>query len=723
MRGVLPERRMTERDGEERGVSMIFVHGERPCGRKNRAKRFFAVLSALVLLFPLCSSAARADRTVRVGIYENEPKVFTSSSGVPSGLFVDILESIAREEKWTLDYVPGTWQEGLGRLAWGDIDLMPDVAYTSEREHLFAFHGEPVVSDWFQLFARKGSGIHSIVDLRGKRVAVLAGSIQQDAFTRHATAFDLDVRLVPFSLFAEAFRAVQAGSADAVIANRFNGPLLMKEYGLEDTAVVFSPTRVYFAAPKSGDAALLEAIDRHLARLKRDPGSVYYDALRRWTSEELPGAIPHWLKVTGGALAAISLVGLVGMWLLQRLVNKRTKELRIFVEALKQADREWKATFDSVEDAVWVLDCEGRIAHANQATTRIFGKAPEDVTGRTCWEVAHETDEAIPECPLKDAAAKRQSRNATVHTKDGRWLQVSVHPVFDEEGTTKGFMHVVSDVTEKQRTEEELDRYRRGLEDLVRRRTEELETANADLLQAKLAAESADHLKSAFLATMSHELRTPLNSIIGFTGILLQGLAGPLNEEQAKQLRMVQGSARHLLALINDVLDISKIEAGRIELAEEPFDLRVAVERVAQSVAPAAKEKGLELTCEIGEGVGRIVGDRRRVEQVLMNLLSNAVKFTARGSVTVTCTREDSSAIMSVKDTGIGISAENLQKLFRPFQQVDSGKTREYDGTGLGLHISKRLGELMGGSISVESTPGSGSTFTFRMPIREGGGA
>ncbi|WP_051464176.1 PAS domain-containing sensor histidine kinase [Aminiphilus circumscriptus] len=411
------------------------------------------------------------------------------------------------------------------------------------------------------------------------------------------------------------------------------------------------------------------------------------------------------------------------MWLLRRLVNKRTKELRIFVEALKQADREWKATFDSVEDAMWVLDCEGRIAHANQATTRIFGKAPEDVTGRTCWEVAHETDEAISECPLKDAAAKRQSRSATVHTVDGRWLQVSVHPVFDEEGTTKGYMHVVSDVTEKRRTEEELDHYRRGLEDLVRRRTEELEAANADLLQAKLAAESADHLKSAFLATMSHELRTPLNSIIGFTGILLQGLAGPLNEEQAKQLRMVQGSARHLLALINDVLDISKIEAGRIELAEEPFDLRAAVERVVQSVAPAAKEKGLQLVCEIGEGVGQIVGDRRRVEQVLMNLLGNAVKFTARGSVTVTCTREDSSAIMSVKDTGIGISAENLQKLFRPFQQVDSGKTREYDGTGLGLHISKRLGELMGGSISVESTPGSGSTFTFRMPIREEGGA
>lgn len=660
---------------------------------------------------------------MRVGIYENKPKVFTSPSGVPSGLFVDILESIAREEKWTLEYVPGTWQEGLNRLARGEIDLMPDVAYTSDREHLFAFHNEPVVSDWFQLFARKGSGIHSIVDLRGKRVAVLAGSIQQDAFTRHATAFDLDVRLIPFPLFAEAFRAVQAGSADAVIANRFNGPLLMKEYGLEDTAVVFSPTRVYFAAPKSGDAALLEAIDRHLARLKKDPESVYYDALRRWTSEELPGAIPHWLKVTGGALAAISLVGLVGMWLLQRLVNKRTKELRIFVEALKQADREWKATFDSVEDAVWVLDCEGRIAHANQATTRIFGKAPEDVTGRMCWEVAHEADEAIPECPLKDAAAKRQSRSATVYTKDGRWLQVSVHPVFDEEGTTNGFMHVVSDVTEKQRTEEELDRYRRGLEDLVRRRTEELEAANADLLQAKLAAESADHLKSAFLATMSHELRTPLNSIIGFTGILLQGLAGPLNEEQEKQLRMVQGSARHLLALINDVLDISKIEAGRIELAEEPFDLRAAVERVVQSVAPAAKEKGLELACEIGEGVGRIVGDRRRVEQVLMNLLGNAVKFTAKGSVTVTCTREDSSAIMSVKDTGIGISAEDLQKLFRPFQQLDSGKTRGYDGTGLGLHISKRLGELMGGSISVESTPGSGSTFTFRMPIREEGGA
>jgi ABC-type amino acid transport substrate-binding protein len=191
-------------DGERRrGKGRIhdFRSRRKALWKRTPAKRFFAVLSALVLLFSLFSSDARADRTVRVGIYENQPKVFTSPSGVPSGLFVDILESIAREEKWTLEYVPGTWQEGLGRLAWGDIVLMPDVAYTSEREHLFAFHGEPVVSDWFQLFANKGSGIHSIVDLRGKRVAVLAGSIQQDAFTRHAAAFDLDVRLVPFPLF------------------------------------------------------------------------------------------------------------------------------------------------------------------------------------------------------------------------------------------------------------------------------------------------------------------------------------------------------------------------------------------------------------------------------------------------------------------------------------------------------------------------------------------
>ncbi|HOV67639.1 MAG TPA: ATP-binding protein, partial [Methanoregulaceae archaeon] len=242
-----------------------------------------------------------------------------------------------------------------------------------------------------------------------------------------------------------------------------------------------------------------------------------------------------------------------------------------------------------------------------------------------------------------------------------------------------------------------------------------------DLARAKEQAESADRLKSAFLATMSHELRTPLNSIIGFSGILLQGLAGPLNPEQRKQLGMVHDSAQHLLALINDVLDISKIEAGEFRLAGEPVPVPAVLTKAVATVRPLADEKGLPIEMAVDPAAGEVWGDRRRIEQVFLNLLSNAVKFTEQGHVRVACAREGDRVVTSIQDTGIGIAEEDLARIFQPFSQVETGLTRRYEGTGLGLSISKRLTEMMGGTIEVESRVGRGSTFRVLLPAyREG---
>jgi hypothetical protein len=252
----------------------------------------------------------------------------------------------------------------------------------------------------------------------------------------------------------------------------------------------------------------------------------------------------------------------------------------------------------------------------------------------------------------------------------------------------------------------------------VEERTQQLRMSNLELMQAKEHAEAADKMKSAFLATMSHELRTPLNSIIGFTGILLQGLVGPLNDEQRKQLQMVRTSANHLLSLISDVLDISKIEAGQLQISRETFDLRATIAKLVPTLRPVIEMKGLKLTVDIAPEVGALYSDARRVEQVILNLLSNAVKFTEAGSISVSCTLAGENYLLRVADTGIGIKKEHLDEMFSPFRQIDTGVNRKYEGTGLGLFICKKLLELLGGEIRVESEWQRGTTFIVSIPVK-----
>ncbi|NNC51114.1 MAG: PAS domain S-box protein, partial [Flaviramulus sp.] len=269
---------------------------------------------------------------------------------------------------------------------------------------------------------------------------------------------------------------------------------------------------------------------------------------------------------------------------------------------------------------------------------------------------------------------------------------------------------VATNISVRKKAEIELEKHKNNLEDLVESRTAELE-------KEKIKAQSADLMKSAFLATMSHELRTPMNSIIGFTGILLKELAGPLNDEQKRQIDMVKNSGEHLLGLINDVLDISKIEAGKLKVSFYSFNYLVCLEKTVDFLLPQASKKGLKISTEISTLEINLVSDERRVEQILLNLISNAIKFSTNGTILVKVDIKDNVLITQVIDEGIGISKADIVKLFVPFIQIEGGLNRSHEGTGLGLAICKNLIDKLGGTINVNSQLGKGSIFTFKLPL------
>ncbi|MFZ2957249.1 MAG: ATP-binding protein [Candidatus Ozemobacteraceae bacterium] len=726
-------------------------------------ERWFRWHSALLLGFILLASRllyAAADdssnKIILVGIYQNEPKVFLNEAGQPSGIFVDLLEEVARNEGWQIRYVSGSWADGLDRLVKGEIDLMVDVAFSAERDKIYSFHQESVISSWDQIYARQGSDIKSLLNLQGKRVSVLERSVQQTAFEQLASSFDLKVTILPMTDYTHVFAAVETGEADAAIANNFFGATHFRKYGLADTAVIFHPAALFFATPKNSRQDLLDTLDRHLRRLKADPQSAYYRSVKRWLSEDVTFQFPAWIRtmvLTTGAVLALSLTG---SFVLNRQVQIRTRELKEANDQLHVMDRTLRATATQLDSQI-IMD------HAVRGVLDLTGLEGgilclmQPDTGLLHLHVAIGASEAMvaslrekllhPGESLVDQTSQRQE---PLIIED----QASEHPVATQNSVRQAGIRLFAGFPLRahrgtigvlcvfSRSEARIDPRKvvlikdicgplalalenATLYNQVKHNAEELERRVAertDALQAAMEqARSADHIKSAFLATMSHELRTPLNSIIGFTGILLQGLPGPLNEEQRKQMTMVQSSSKHLLALINDVLDISKIEAGQLRLACATFDPRVSIEKMVRLVSPLAEKKNLILHLEAARDLPHLTTDQGRFEQILLNLINNAIKYSDHGNIVVRClTENDQQLLVSVTDTGIGIKPEFLPKLFHPFYQVDMGISRKYEGTGLGLSICRRLLDLMGGTIAVESEPGRGSIFSVRLPLHPG---
>ncbi len=377
-------------------------------------------------------------------------------------------------------------------------------------------------------------------------------------------------------------------------------------------------------------------------------------------------------------------------------------------------------------NAVIITDANGSILWSNEGFSRITGYTLAEAAGRKPGDFLQgpDTDRATIAL-LHDAIAAGKSIDCEIlnYAKDGHsyWLQMRIDPVHDESGQLAHFIAIESDITLERKNREQL----REASIQLRERNLALEAATARAEQLAREAQTATRAKAEFLANMSHEIRTPMNAVIGMSDLLLDT---PLNPSQREFADTIRTSSDALLVLINDILDFSKIESGSLELEHAAFNLRDCIESALDLTARPASEKGLDLLYWIEDDIpSHLLGDLARIRQILVNLISNAVKFTAHGEVVVTFSRRldttgatASAALLhvSVRDTGIGIPADRIHRLFLAFSQVDASTTRKYGGTGLGLAICQRLVALMGGRIWVESSPGTGSDFQFEIPLQ-----
>ncbi|WP_410508020.1 response regulator [Methanosarcina hadiensis] len=374
-------------------------------------------------------------------------------------------------------------------------------------------------------------------------------------------------------------------------------------------------------------------------------------------------------------------------------INGMIDRLKQNSNQFKAQEHEKRVILNSLSELVIFLDLDLKILWANRAALDHAGLKLENVIGEKYEKLPLMSDAVSEKSLAQKALDSGNKESGEVTTPDGKIWVISAYLIKDENGKATGILQTGLDITVHRNSEEKL-------------------------LQAKLEAEAASCTKSEFLANMSHELRTPLNSIIGFSDILLEKVFGELNGKQLKYVNNISFSGKHLLGLINDILDLSKVEAGKMELHYSEFSVASIFDEVKATLSPLSQAKYLEIDFELDQDFRDIQADRSRLLQILYNLVTNAIKFTPeKGRVLVHGKKSGNRAIFSVMDTGIGISPEDQKKLFQPFTQIDSSSSRQYCGTGLGLALVKKIVNLHQGDIWVESEPGKGSTFVFTIPL------
>ncbi len=688
--------------------------------------RAFLPLRACVGLLALLSVALRpsppsAATPVRVAVYENPPIVFTDGAGRAKGLAIDVLEHIASRQGWDLEYVPGSWAEGLERVAAGEVDLLVAVAPSDERARAMDFSDETLLVNWGRVCAPPSAAVSSVLDLDGRRVAVLAQDVFENAFLGLARRFGIRVEPVRVGSYAEVVEAVVSGRADAGVLNRLYRTRQGLAEGLEWTPVVFAPIEIRFAAPKGRGERVLPAIDAALADLKASPASVYYRALERWLGDELARGTPRWVRWVLAGMGGVLLLAFAFVAVLRQQVRTRTariadanRELEREIAERRKAEAAHRdardtltALIDASPAAIVAFDREMRIRLWNPAAERLFGCRGDEVIGLRAPYVPEEVRAEI-EALLRRAFAGEpaEGRELAFRTRGGSLVEISVStaPVAGPGGGIHQVIAIILDVTERKRAERE----RRALEEKIQK-TQKLESLGV------------------LAGGIAHDFNNLLMGILGNADLAL--LRMPPESPGRPNVQAIDTAAQRAADLTSQLLAYSG--AGRFVV--ERLDLNRLVEETA-GLLKTVISKRVVLRFDLAPDLPPVEADATQIRQVVMNLITNASEAIEdrNGMVTVaTGVLEADRAYLSgtyldeslpegryvyleVSDTGCGMDEETRSRIFDPFF------TTKFTGRGLGLAAVLGIVRGHGGAIKVYSEAGKGTSVKVLLPEAEG---
>ena len=642
--------------------------------------RYFFVILFFFCIVPVIRIshsvyAASETKIVKVGMYDNKPKVFHDENGVVSGLYPDILNYIAKQEQWQIEYVSGSWEEGLARLEKGDIDIMVDVAVSDERQKKFDFTNQTVMSSWGIIFVQKDSTIDSFQKLDGKKIAILKSSVYSggpEGVDKYIQTFGLNVEFVYVDQYSEVFELLNKKTVDAAVVSRIFALTNQKNYpNIKQTDMFFNPTELRFALTKGNpeNQYRIERLDYWVKKLKDGYDGIYQQSLERHgltgltvIGEEI---IPSWVRLLGFITATVLFLS----WL---IIFGLRKTKTIIKQKLEEQEILLSSVIDHTPIIMFALDPQGIITLIEGKALADTGFKQQDIIGKSIHTVFQKNQSFI------------DGINTSLHGKDiefksdldGKTWRINASPIY-KHARVLSVVGVAIDLTEEVRL---------------------------------------DKAKTEFLSLASHHLRTLPSAIKWTMELLSPKIEKVLGKEDMKHWKDLEETNTRLIDLANTISRASQLELGRLEVSSELFDLPKLIEEEILAVKPLIQEKKLTVTKQY-DGVKDVMFDKNQIRIIVHTLLSNAVRYISpRGLVDIFIIPGEHTFTLKIQDTGWGIPKKQQNKIFTKLFRADNVIKIDVAGLGLGLYMTKIIVEKLGGTIWFESEEGQGSTFYVTLP-------